>query len=228
MTKGEREAVSLGQHVLVIEDDPAVGRLMTFVLTDAGFQVSITPDAEVGLATAKEDRPDVVLLDLNLQRLSCQDTLTALKKSSQVPVIVLTYADFEDVLVECLQLGGFDIAFKPFDPDDLEACVRLAVGVDLTRSTSLPTLKGVNLEIDFAAYRFTKAGQPLRLSLSEWRLLEVLASRPGQTVLYQELLGRVWGGQFRNRLSFLQVWITRLQKKIGLAEFHGVGYALVV
>jgi two-component system KDP operon response regulator KdpE len=215
-----------GRHALVIEDDVGLARLVTLILTGAGFRVSLKPDADAGVAATKDDPPDVILLDLALPDLSCGEPLANCQTNYQAPVIVITGAHNQDWLVDCLRMGAFDLALKPFDPEDLEDCVRLAVGADFECPTTVPALRRDDLEIDFASYRFMRGGQRLRLSLTEWRLLEMLATRPGEVVLDQELLRRVWGPHFRSHLAFLQAWMSRLQKKVGLAEFHGVGYSL--
>jgi DNA-binding response OmpR family regulator len=170
-----------------------------------------------------------VLLDLTLPGISGKDTLAALSKPGGPRVVVLTGVDSADALVECLNMGAFDIALKPFDPDDLEYCVKLALGDEVERESSQAPVHAGPVTLDFQACRLdNRFGRAPQLSLSEWRLLEVLAAHAGQAVLYQELLGRVWGPSFRSHLPFLDAWMARLQKKVGLSEFHGVGYALVV
>jgi DNA-binding response OmpR family regulator len=167
-----------------------------------------------------------VVLDLTLPKLSGTDTLAGLQKTTKAPVVILTAVSDEDPVVESLRLGAFDIAMKPFEPDDLEATVKLAAGITPDRATSIPSHEGGNYTIDFAAHQMTRNELKVPLSLSEWRFLELLAARPGETILYQEILTRLWGPRFRTWVKFLDLWAARLQKKVGIAEFHGVGYSL--
>ena len=110
----------------------------------------------------------------------------------------------------------------------MEACVALAVGAEVTRPSGQPALKNNLLEFDFAELRATKAGIRQPLSFTEWRFLEALASRAGQTVLYQEIMRHAYGPGYREYPRFAQAWAARLSKKVGLSEFLGLGYALIV
>jgi DNA-binding response OmpR family regulator len=220
------------RQVLVIEDDPAIARLVKLVLSSSGFSVTITTDGESGISAAREQQRAVVLLDMTLPGIPGREVLNTLVRECSAPVIVLTAAHSPELLLECMQAGAFDVTLKPFDPDDLEACVKLAVREEFSHTSTLPVVRAGRIQLDFSTYclsnRFDgREAMPL-LSFSEWRLLEILAAHPGQTVLYQELLGRVWGPSFRPHLKLLEAWMERLRKKVGLSEFHGIGYALVV
>jgi two-component system KDP operon response regulator KdpE len=209
-------------RVLLVEDDPALARLVRLILVDAGFDVSIHDSAT---ALPAKDQLSVVLLDLPLAEVP--DGLTSFSKAnSAVPVVLLTSVRSEDVLAEWLQLGAFDILFKPFEPDDLEASVRAGAGVSLTFPTVPARATGADFEIDFVNSRLIKKDKHWALSYSEWRLLQALVAHHGEPVLYQELLGRIWGADFRSRLQFLRAWMSRLRRKVGVSEYHGVGYAL--
>jgi DNA-binding response OmpR family regulator len=213
------------RHVLLIEDDAPTGRFVSLVLA-ARFRVTTCRDGEAALAVLRVDSVDVVLIDIALPSVAAPQ-LSALS-DVRVPVIVLTDMNDEAALVECLRAGAFDIALKPIAPEDLEACVALAAGVELARVSDQPALKSNMLDIDFAAMRAARAGAHQPLSLSEWRFLEALASRLGQTVLYQEIMRHVHGPAYREFPRLAQAWAARLNKKIGVAEFLGLGYALVI
>src|SRR6185436_19620046 len=131
-------------------------------------------------AVLRDDPVDVLLIEITLPSVAA--TQLSVLSNIRVPVVVLTDMDDEAVLVECLQAGVFDIAIKPIAPEELEACVALATGADVTRSSDLPALKNNVLDLDFAALRATRAGINQPLSVSEWRFLEALAARLGQTV----------------------------------------------
>jgi two-component system KDP operon response regulator KdpE len=213
------------RHVLLIEDDAPTGRFVSLVLA-ARFRVTTCRDGEAALAVLREDPVDVVLIDIALPSVAAAQ-LSVLSEV-RIPVIVLTDMNDEAALVECLQAGAFDLALKPISPEDLETSVALAAGVEVGGVSGQPALKSNLLDIDFAALQATKAGVRQLLSLSEWRFLEALASRLGQTVLYQEIMRQVHGPGYREYPRLAQAWAARLSKKVGVAEFLGLGYALVV
>jgi DNA-binding response OmpR family regulator len=215
------------RHVLLIEDDAPTGRFVNLVLAGTQFRVTTCRDREAARAVLSDDPVDVLLVDVTLPTLAGAQ-LSLLSEVRNIPVVVLTDMDDETVLVECLQAGAFDIAIKPISPEQLEMCVALAAGVDIKRPPSQPELKSNVLDIDFAGLRASRAGIRQTLSLSEWRFLEALASRLGQTVLYQEIMSQVHGPAYREYPRLAQAWAARLNKKIGLADFMGLGYALVV
>jgi DNA-binding response OmpR family regulator len=213
-------------HILLIEDDEAIGRLVRMVLEGSQYRVTVCADRETTLATLLEDPAEAVIVEVAPSVAGAQ--LSLLREVGQTPVIVLTDIDDEATLVECLKAGAFDIALKPFAPEDIEACVGLAIGAKVAGTSALPSLKGNTRDLDFASLQATRGGLPVSLSLSEWRFIEALAGRPGQTVLYQEILRHMYGRVYREYPRLLQAWAARLSKKVGLAEFHGLGYALLV
>lgn len=214
------------RHVLLIEDDAPTARLVSLVLVGKQFRVTTCRDGEAAHAILREDPADVLLIDIALP--GAATAHLSLLREVRIPVVVLTDINDEAVLVECLQAGVFDIAIKPIAPEELEACVALASGADVTRPSGLPALKNNVLDLDFAALRATRARIHLPLSLSEWRFLEALASRPRQTVLYQEIMRHAYGPGYREYPRLAQAWAARLNKKVGLAEFLGLGYALLI
>ena len=215
------------RHVLLVEDDAPIGRLVSLVLTGAQYRVTVCLSGETALMTLQEEPVDVLLLDIPVPAVA-DARLGLLREVGKTPVIVMTDLDDETVLVDCLRAGAFDILLKPFVPEQLETAVGLAAGLDVNGISDLPALTSNVLDIDFASLRAARSGVRQPLSLSEWRFLEALARRLGQTVLYQEILRHVHGPAFRDYPRLGQAWAARLGKKISLAEFHGLGYALVI
>ena len=204
--------------VLLIGDDPGMGRLINVTLSSGGFAVRHETDGPAGLTTAMRDNPDIVLV--NLSRYDSSDVPIVPQLTAQLssPVVVLTDAAFGDHLLLCLKGGAFDILLRPFEPDELEAAVRLAVG-DLGALAKEKLESGPDM--------WTRDSRGL-VSLTEWKMLRLLAVAAGEPVLYQELITRIWGRTLRNDLSFLKAWIDRLRQKFPITEFHGVGYAMVL
>jgi len=214
------------RHVLLIEDDPPTARFVSLVLSGTQFRVTTCSNVDEARAVLQSDPADVLLIDIAIP--SAAAAQISLLNELHTPIVVLTDINDEAVLVECLQTGVFDIAVKPIAPEDLEACVALAAGADVTRPTDLPVLKNNVIELDFATLQATRSGIRQPLSLTEWRFLEALASREGQTALYQEIMRHTYGPGYRDYPRLAHAWATRLNKKVGLAEFLGLGYALVI
>jgi two-component system KDP operon response regulator KdpE len=215
------------RHVLVVEEDPAIGRLVSLVLTGEHYRVTVVDDQAAARVAIQQDSPDVILLDIALPA-EAPTQLALVREVRQTPVIVITETNDESVLVDALEAGAFDIALKPFAPERLEATVGVACGVQVAGRTDLTSHDRGALTLDFATLTAVKSGIRQPLSLSEWRFLEALAARPGQTVLYQEVLRHVLGPAYREYVGVARLIAARLQKKVSLAEYHGVGYALLV
>jgi len=197
---------------VLIEDDPAMGRLVQRVLARSVCRITVCPDPDSALEVLSAEPADVVLQDIALPSDAGTD-LGVVRKMDKTPVVVLTDIDDEGVLVDCVEAGAFDLLLKPFAPEQLEQCVSLALGSDLEGMPGKPA---------------PGSSGDRRFSLSEARFLEALTTRPGQTVLYQEILRRMYGRSYREYSRLGQAWASRLKKKVRLSEFMGVGYALVI
>jgi DNA-binding response OmpR family regulator len=222
-------------RVLVVEDDPAIGRLLRRTLTEAGNAVFVATDGASGLSLALSEQPDVVLLDLGLPDLDGRQVLTMLRAVSQVPVIVITAQDEDRTIVAALDAGADDYLVKPFGGTQLAARIRAV----LRRSAPGPAGDAVvrvgELEIDPAARQARLAGERLDLSRKEFDLLWLLASRPGEVVTRRELLADVWGLPFGGGDRTVDVHLSWLRRKLGetaaepryLHTVRGVGVRLV-
>lgn len=222
-------------RVLVVEDDPAIGRLLRRTLTEAGNAVFVATDGASGLSLALSEQPDVVLLDLGLPDLDGRQVLTMLRAVSQVPVIVITAQDEDRTIVAALDAGADDYLVKPFGGAQLAARIRAV----LRRSAPDPSGDAVvrvgELEIDPAARQARLAGERLDLSRKEFDLLWLLASRPGEVVTRRELLADVWGLPFGGGDRTVDVHLSWLRRKLGetaaepryLHTVRGVGVRLV-
>jgi DNA-binding response OmpR family regulator len=213
-----------GDTVLLFEDDQAMARLIPITLRSDGIAVDVLTTDDAGALAHREPR-DVVVIDLPFEYRSGLNVLTAARNAWDRPCVVITEPRPEDELVECLRAGAFDLLFKPFTPDDLAYCVRLALGRP-TAPDPGPSMRVARMQIDLASRRLTRDGNPETMSLSEWRLLDALAGRLGSPVLYQELISRAWGPEYRSALRFLDAWMARLKRHVAVEEFHGVGYVL--
>jgi two-component system, OmpR family, KDP operon response regulator KdpE len=215
--------------ILVVDDDPGLLRTLGIGLRALGHEVLPAADGRTALQAAHEDDPDLVVLDLGLPDMDGVEVLRRLRAWTPVPVIVLSArADSRDK-VQALDLGADDYVTKPFGMDELAARIRAAGrrgGVDL------PVLDAGELHIDAAARLVTRNGEPIRLTPTEWALLEVLLRTPGRLVGRQELLHQVWGPAYNRETHYLRVYVASLRKKLEpdpsqprhLITQPGVGY----
>ena len=219
-------------RVLVVDDDPRLQRTLTIALRAHGNEVVTASDGRTAVQSVSEDAPDVVILDLGLPDLDGTDVLRRVRAMSAVPVIVLSARHESDDKIEALDLGADDYVTKPFGVEELLARVRAAVrrGGDVGRQ--LGTVSTHRFTLDFAERRATVEGVDLRLSPTEWRLLETLCREPGHLVSQQELLRSVWGPSYGRESNYLRVYANQLRRKLEPDPAHprhlvtepGLGY----
>jgi len=217
----------------VVEDDPAIGRLLRRSLADRGDVVTVATDGASGLAIALREQPEVVLLDLGLPDLSGLEVLTMLRAVSQVPVIVITAQDDDRTVVKALDSGADDYLVKPFGSEQLAARIRAVLRRAAAASTE-STVELGDLQIDVVTRQVTLAGQPLDLTRKEFDLLWLLASRPGEVISKRDLLAGVWGQPFGGGDRTVDVHLSWLRRKLGesaaepryLHTVRGVGVRL--
>jgi two-component system KDP operon response regulator KdpE len=223
--------------ILVVDDEPALVRLIRAELQSEGYAVITAGRGEEALTRLEDDHPDLVILDLMLPGIDGFETLRRIRQQSRLPVIMLTARAGDADKLKGLHGGADDYLTKPFNPEELTA----RVAAVLRRSDgSVPSggqsvLRYPHLEIDLERRRVTAGGEDVRLSRTEWALLEQLASNAGRVMLHGELLSRVWGPEFRDEVRYLRMWISRLRSKLAghgdgselIATYPGIGYRWV-
>ncbi|MBX2997622.1 MAG: response regulator transcription factor [Caldilineaceae bacterium] len=224
-------------RILVIDDDPEITRAvrLSITLQVPEWQVIEAHDGPSGLELIARESPDLILLDLSMPVMHGFDVLKELRLTSAVPVIFLTVQNDELSKVRGLELGADDYIVKPFGHLELLARIRsvLRRTTGQTQPMEHPYRSG-EMTIDFARRRVTLAGEPVRLTNTEYRLLEVLAQNAGHIVENELLLQRVWGYERGDEVESLKVLIYRLRQKIEPDPAHpryllterGVGYWL--
>jgi DNA-binding response OmpR family regulator len=222
-------------RVLVVEDDADVAKLVRAYLERDGFAVSVESDGEAGLRRALADPPDLVVLDWMLPRLDGRGVLEGLRRSSAVPVIVLTARSDELDRVLGLELGADDYVTKPFSPRELVARVRAVLrrGSAPAAPTGEAPLAVGALMIDAESRRVTYAGESVPLTTLEFDLLQTLARAPQRVFSRDELIERVWGPSFSGVERVVDVHVANVRQKLAAAgadqlvrTVRGVGYAL--
>jgi two-component system KDP operon response regulator KdpE len=199
--------------VLVVDDDPAIQRTLAIGLRARGYDVLPARDGRTAVEACHEDGPDVVLLDLGLPDLSGVEVLRAIRARSAVPVIVLSARHGSDDKVEALDVGADDYVTKPFGMAELLARVRAAVRRSATDQPPAPVVTDA-FTVDLAATRVCRAGEEVRLTPTEWRLLEALVSRPGRLVSQRRLLSEAWGPGYVAETNYLRVYVAGLRRKL--------------
>jgi two-component system KDP operon response regulator KdpE len=197
--------------VLVVDDDSTLRRTLGIGLRAEDHEVLIAADGRSALQALREDRPDIVVLDLGLPDLSGVDVLRRLRAWSTVPVVVLSARADSTEKVQALDLGADDYDTKPFGMEELLARIRAAAR---RAGSDVPVLEAGDLVIDLPARRVTKAGTVVRLTPTEWGLLEMLVRTPGRLVRQQDLLHEVWGPSYGRETNYLRVYVGGLRKKL--------------
>lgn len=222
-------------RILVVEDDPSLIELVRYNLEREGFAVVRAADGEEGLLLAREDPPDLVLLDWMLPHVSGIEVCRRLRRApetAQLPIIMLTARTEESDRVRGLDIGADDYVTKPFSPRELIARIRALL------RRARPVLAGEKLsyagiELDPGAHRVTRDGQRIHLGPTEYRLLLHLLERPERVFSREQLLDAVWGRDVFVDRRTVDVHIRRLRKAINLAgardpirTVRSEGYAL--
>jgi len=218
--------------ILVVDDEPKIVGLARDYLEHAGFAVVSASDGTEALARARTDHPDLVVLDLSLPKLDGLDVARALRRDSNVPIVILSgRADESDKLVG-LELGADDYVTKPFSPKELVARVRAVL-----RRIELPALasdviRAGDVTLDVPRMRVTAGGREVELTPTEFQLLAALAREPGRVFTRSQLLDAVHGVAFESYERAIDAHVKNIRRKLEpdprephyLQTVHGVGY----
>ena len=202
-----------GGRVLVVDDEAQIRRALTTNLSARGYTVDVAATGEEALRRAAEHPADVVVLDLGLPGMDGTEVVRALRGWSSVPVIVLSVRDSEGDKVAALDAGADDYVTKPFGMDELLARLRAAMR-RAPPSDDLPVVETPHFRIDLARRRATAAGAEVRLTPTEWHLVEVLVRNRGKLVRQRQLLQEVWGPQYQVETNYLRVYMAKVRSKL--------------
>jgi two-component system alkaline phosphatase synthesis response regulator PhoP len=200
--------------ILVVDDEPKIVKQARDYLENGGFRVVAAGDGQTALAVARRERPDLIVLDLNLPGMDGLDVCRALRRESDVPIIMLTARVAEADRLIGLELGADDYVTKPFSPRELVARVR-AVLRRVRDGVHQPGLIRVaELEIDVHGRRVARDGAPIRLTRTEFDLLVTLAQHPGQAFTREQLLDRLHGVAYEGYDRSIDAHVKNLRQKI--------------
>lgn len=222
--------------ILVVDDEPAIVRLVRAKLQADGYGVLTAASGEEALRLVEAERPDLMILDVMMPGIDGYETLRRSRGNSRIPVIMLTARVGDADTLKGLHGGADDFVTKPFNPDELSA--RVAAVLRRTDGTApvggSTLLRYPTIEIDLERRSVAVRGEEVRLSRTEWELLAQLAGNAGRVMLHAELLGRIWGPEFRDESHYLRTWVSRLRAKLEpdggspglITTFPGIGYRL--
>lgn len=221
--------------ILIVEDERAIARSVAFALRQDGFEVLTAADGREGLATARREHPDLVLLDLMIPEIDGLEVCRILRRESEVPIIMLTARAEEVDRVVGLEMGADDYVVKPFSVRELVARVRAVLRRRTAQSDPPKRVSVSGLVIDLDRHTVTVGDRQIALTPKEFELLRVMASNCGRVMPRQLLLDRVWGDSDYMDPKTLDVHIRWLREKIEpepsqprlIVTVRGVGYKLV-
>jgi len=219
--------------VLVIDDEPQIRRFLRAGFELQGFTVLEAENAASGLKAATIDKPDLIILDLELPDLSGAEVLERIRSFSNVPIIVLSIIADEQEKVRLLKLGADDYVVKPFGIAELLARSEAALRRNLRRNNKEPIVKAGPLSIDLVSRVVTLGGKRVQLTRKEYALLHMLAGHAGLVVTHQQLIKEIWGGHAAN-IQYLRILVRKLRQKLEtdptrpqlIVSESGVGYRL--
>lgn len=200
------------EPILVVDDSPQIRRALRTILISQGFAVIDARTGEDALALIRNRRVELILLDVNLPGISGIETCREIRRSSHVPVIILTVRDSERDKVQAFDAGADDYVVKPFGSEELMARVRATLR--RAGSESPPTFSAPGLQIDFERRNVSARGRTVRLTPKEFELLRQLVINVGKTLTHRWLLQTVWGPDYGDETESLRVLINQLRKKI--------------
>lgn len=222
----------MAKKILVVDDEAKIVELVKLYFEKSGFQVVVATDGQGALEAFDREKPDLMILDLNLPKVDGLDVCRAIRLVSQVPIIMLTARDDDADKLVGLELGADDYVTKPFSPRELVARVRAVLRRTGTVPAPVEVIVAGDLVIDMARFEVRKRGKLLELTPTEFKLLQVLAESHGRVYTRLQLLDRVQGDAFEGYERTIDAHIKNLRQKIEdnpqkpryVVTVFGVGY----
>jgi two-component system KDP operon response regulator KdpE len=221
-------------RVLIVDDEPGLRQALAINLRARKYEVTAVGDGGAALAAAASQPPDVVVLDLGLPDMDGTEVIAGLRGWSQAPIIVLSAREGQDDKVVALDAGADDYITKPFGMDELLARLRAALRRSGT-DPDAPVVETSSFTIDLAARQARAGGELVRLTPTEWHLLEMLIRHEGKLVSQRQLLQEIWGPTYATETNYLRVYMAQLRRKLEPDPAHprhlitepGMGYRFI-
>ena len=221
-------------RIMIVDDEPQIRRFLRLGLESHGYAVLEAATADSALRAAVTAQPELVILDLGLPDREGFEVLGVLREWSRVPVLVLSVRSREDEKVRAFDMGADDYVVKPFGMAELLARIRAALRRRVESEAPMPVFRVGGLEVDLVRHLVRVNDVDVRLSRTQYRLLQILVSNAGKVVTHGQLLNEIWGAAHRDDVQYLRVFIRKLRRRIEAdpARPHylltelGVGYRL--
>jgi two-component system KDP operon response regulator KdpE len=200
-------------RVLIVEDEPGVRQALAINLRARGYDVTVAGSGADALTNAARHPPDAVVLDLGLPDIDGNDVITGLRGWTRVPIIVLSARSGQGDKVVALDLGADDYVTKPFGMDELLARLRAALRRAAPGDDD-PVIPTADFTVDLAAKQVRTAAGAVRLTPTEWHILEILVRNRDKLVSHRQLLQQVWGPRYETETNYLRVYMAQLRRKL--------------
>lgn len=219
--------------VMSVDDEGGILRLIDAELSSQGFRVITATNGEEALKIAEEQRPDIAVLDIMMPGISGLEVMRKLRERGSMPIILVSAKNTNMDKVRGLELGADDYISKPFDPEELSARIRAVLrraSTDHPKAGSV--VRSGKVEVDLERRLVKKSGELVKLTRTEWMLLQHLAANAGKVMVNNQLLSKVWGPEYREEFQYLRVWVFRLRNKLEddpanpviIKTLTGIGY----
>jgi len=205
----------MSTRILVVDDDPVLSELVSYILRAEGYEAVVANDGEDGLRKFQATQPDLVVLDVTMPEMDGFEVCKRIRTVASTPIIMLTAQGSEDAIVRGLDIGADDYVTKPFQLKPFMARVR----ANLRRASAQPASESVTyqddyLSIDLEHRKVTVAGEGVKLTPTEFKLLATLVRNRGRILEFRQLLEQVWGFEYIDDIDYLRVYIWHLRRKI--------------
>jgi two-component system, OmpR family, KDP operon response regulator KdpE len=200
-------------RILVVDDEPQILRALGTNLKARGYDIDLAPTGEAALTLAARHHPDVVVLDLGLPGIDGIDVIRGLRGWSSVPIVVLSVREAESDKVAALDAGADDFVTKPFGMNELLARLRAALR-RAAPADEEALIETADFKVDLAAKRVRSSSGEIRLTPTEWHIVEVLVRNRGKLVTQRQLLQEVWGTQYEKETNYLRVYLAQIRRKL--------------
>lgn len=227
-----------GRKVLVVEDDVFIREMVELAFLREGAEVVTEADGQEGLRSFFDFRPDLVIMDIMMPHIDGWQLINQIRQLADTPVIMLTAVSDEDAIVRGLEMGATDYVTKPFSIKVLVARAKAALRplAKMEEPSKLTAFKDHRLAIDLEYRRVEIAGEAVRLTDTEFRLLSYMLENRNRVLSFNQILEEIWGPGYEDSISYVHVYISRLRKKLEvdpknplyILNEHQVGYRFVI
>ena len=207
-------------RIIIVDDQPKIRRILRSTLVAEGYEVDEAKTGEEALESVRELRPDLVVLDINMPGMGGLETCRAIRRDSNIAIIMLTVRNSEADKVAALDAGADDFVTKPFSTPELMARIRAALRRVPSAQSSPNKIRVGEITIDFDDRTVSRQGESVHLTPKELDLLRYLTQRANQVLSHRELLQAVWGPDYGDQVDYLRVFIKNLRKKIEANPEH--------